>query len=265
MVHRLFCGDWRNLMFNRCLRSVRLGGYFLVMILRIAVRAAISQRVKNIRALKAERPGILQQTDFVGPFYIKGSKKFYSMNTIDIVTNCCAVEPATEGKHTLVSLVWNTWKRLGMPAYQQVDNEMVFYGSPRYPRGMGKLIRLCLHYGVEPCFIPIKEPWRNGVVERFNNHWRYKFLNRKTMRTVEDIKRESLLFEQKHNSRYQYRKLEGKTPLKAFSNSNIMYDILQPSFLLICPCRNLKLVAIMYFVISAVMVFWIFLANIFQR
>ena len=34
--------------------------------------------------------------------------------------------------------------RLGIPQHQQVDNEMVFYGSRAHPRGMGPLIRLCL-------------------------------------------------------------------------------------------------------------------------
>jgi transposase InsO family protein len=40
---------------------------------------------------------------------------------------------------------------------------------------MGPLIRLCLHHGVEPWFIPVSEPWRNGVVEKFNDHYQVRF------------------------------------------------------------------------------------------
>jgi hypothetical protein len=120
-----------------------------------------------------------------------------------------------------VDALWASWARLGLPRHQQVDNELVFYGSPAYPRGMGKLIRLCLLHGVEVWFIPKGEPWRNGVVEKFNDHWRQKFLRRIVMRNEVDLKRESLGFEQRHNSQYRYSKLGGKTPLAALQASSV--------------------------------------------
>jgi len=40
------------------------------------------------------------------------------------------------------------------------------------------------------------------------------------MATEEDLKAGSLVFEQRHNSRYRYSKLGGKTPLKALAASN---------------------------------------------
>jgi len=107
-----------------------------------------------------------------------------------------------------------------MPARVQVDNAMSFYGSWRHPRGMGPLIRLCLHYGVEPWFIPLAEPWRNGMVEHFNDHYQQKFLRKVLMASVEDLRRGSLTFEQRHNSKYRYSKLKGDTPLGALSASN---------------------------------------------
>jgi len=162
--------------------------------------------------LEGKQPGAVHQTDFVGPCYLKGGVRFYSLNSVDIHTSRCGVEPVTKGKQNIVSALWNTWLRLGIPFYQQVDNEMVFYGSPAYPRGMGKLIRLCLRYGVEPYFIPIHEPWHNGVVEKFNHQWRDKFFHRIQMKTVTDIHMESLSFEQRHNRQYRYSKLRGKTP-----------------------------------------------------
>jgi transposase InsO family protein len=84
---------------------------------------------------------------------------------------------------------------------------------------MGPLIRLCLRYGVELWFIPQSEPWRNGVVEQFNHHYQQKFLDRVPMHTVDELREGTLVFEQKHNSRYRYSKLNGKTPLEALAQS----------------------------------------------
>jgi len=192
---------------------------------RILVRHGLTHRRtgryeakgKRYPALDAPHPGSVHQSDFVGPCYLRGPLRFYTLNTVDIATGRCGAEPVLRGKQTVVDAFWATWLRLGLPKYQQVDNEAVFYGSPRYPRGMGKLIRLCLPQGIEPCFIPLAEPWRNGVVEKFNHHWRQKFLDRVMMECEDDLKRESLAFEQRHNGRYRYSKLKGKTPIEALA------------------------------------------------
>lgn len=170
----------------------------------------------------AQKPGDVHQTDYVGPCYLKGPVRFYNLNSVDVATGRCATEPVVQKakQHTLDAL-WATWLRLGLPHYQQFDNEMVFYGSPTHPRGMGQVIRLCLRYGVEPCFIPLREPWRNGVVEKFNHHWLQDVLNKVPMRSVADLKRENLAFEERHNTRYRYSKLGGKTPLQALATTAI--------------------------------------------
>jgi putative transposase len=84
--------------------------------------------------------------------------------------------------------------------------------SRQHPRGLGILIRLCLLNGVEPWFIPQGEPWRNGVVEKFNDHYQNGFLRRVVVRGEKDLRLQSLAFEQKHNTRYRYSKLKGQTP-----------------------------------------------------
>ena len=167
-------------------------------------------------------PGQLFQTDFVGPCYLTGPVRFYSLNTVDVVTRRCAVEPMEQrgGQYT-VNALWATWCRLGVPQHQQVDNELVFYGSPTHPRGMGPLIRLCLSLGIEPWFIPPREPWRNGIVEKFNDHWRHKFVARMPMRSAADLQSESRRFEHRHNSHYRYSPLGGKTPEAALEVSGI--------------------------------------------
>ncbi len=82
---------------------------------------------------------------------------------------------------------------------------------------MGPLIRLCLHYGVNLWFIPLSEPWWNGVVEKFNDHYQQKFLDKVAMSSMTQLRQESLAFEHRHNSTYRYSKIKGKTPLKALA------------------------------------------------
>jgi hypothetical protein len=119
------------------------------------------------------------------------------------------------GGQAVVDAIWAAWWRLGLPAHQQVDNELVFYGSPTHPRGMGNLIRLCLGQGIEPWFIPPREPWRNGVVEKFNHHYRQRFLARQELAGRAGLRRQSQAFEKRHNQTYRYSKLQGRTPLQS--------------------------------------------------
>jgi putative transposase len=114
----------------------------------------------------AERPGQVHQTDFVGPCFLRGAGRFYSLHSVDVATGRCGVQQLpTRSSQPTLDAIWAIWQRLGIPQHQQVDNEMVFFGSRTHPRGLGPLIRLCLAMDVEPWFIPPAEPWRNGVVE----------------------------------------------------------------------------------------------------
>jgi hypothetical protein len=61
------------------------------------------------------------------------------------------------------------------------------------------------------------EPWRNGVVEKFNDHYRQKFLAKVTMTSMSQLRQESLAHEDKHNSTYRYSKLQGQAPLTALA------------------------------------------------
>jgi hypothetical protein len=65
------------------------------------------------------------------------------------------------------------------------------------------------------------EPWRNGVVEKFNDHYQQRFLDKIPMATQADLMTRSLAFEQRHNSIYRYSKLGGKTPMKALMASKL--------------------------------------------
>jgi len=173
---------------------------------------------KKYPELLAMKPNQTHQLDFVGLCYLTGQTRFYSLNAIDTVTNRCGIEPMlSRSAQSVLTAVYALWQRMGIPENLQVDNELAFFGSPAHPRSMGPLIRLCLHYGVSLWFIPPSEPWRNGVVEKFNDHYRQKFLGKITMMSIKELQHESLAFEYRHNNTYRYSKIKGKTPLKALA------------------------------------------------
>ena len=172
--------------------------------------------------LPSTLPNQTHQADLVGPCYLKGPVRFYSLNVVDTATVRCGLHPAlSKSGQMVIDGLWGAWQRMGIPDRLQIDNAMSFFGSPTHPRGMGPLIRLCLHNGVEPWFIPMAEPWRNGMIEKFNDRYQQKFLGKVIMASQDELKSGSLAFEQRHNSKYRYSKLKGDTPLKALAASNV--------------------------------------------
>ena len=172
--------------------------------------------------LPSTLPNQTHQADLVGPCYLKGPVRFYSLNIIDTATVRCGLHPSlSKSGQMILDGFWGAWKRMGIPERVQIDNAMSFFGSPTHPRGMGPLIRLCLHNDVEPWFIPMAEPWRNGMIENFNDRYQQMFLGKVIMASMEDLQSSSLAFEQRHNSKYRYSKIKGNTPLKALAASDV--------------------------------------------
>lgn len=115
-------------------------------------------------------PGLLpnqtHQMDMVGPCYLTGPIRFYGLNVIDTATARCGLHSSlSKSGQDVLDGTWGIWSRLGIPDNLQVDNAMSFLGSPRYPRALSLFVRLCLLHDVEPWFVPMAEPWRNGNIE----------------------------------------------------------------------------------------------------
>ena len=100
-----------------------------------------------------------------------------------------------------------------MPDFLQLDNELSFRGSNRYPRSPGLVIRLCLFFNIAPVFIPVSEPWRNGVIEKFNDTYNKKFFRRQWFPSYAALKRQRKNFQRFHNKHHRYSCLKGSTPL----------------------------------------------------
>ena len=158
-------------------------------------------------------PNDVHQLDLVGPRSLTGGERFYGVHLIDAFSNAVALE-AVPSKHAavLVEAVVAAWQRLGLPRVLQMDNELSFRGSNRYPRSFGLLIRLCLYLGVEPCFIPTGEPWRNGIIERFNDVYDKLFFRSQPFRDREHLRSELPRFERFHNTQHRYAKLGQRVP-----------------------------------------------------
>lgn len=164
-------------------------------------------------ALEAARPNAVHQLDLVGPRYLRAGTRFYGIHLIDAHSNAVALAAGPCKRDTaVVEAVVAGWQRLGIPRYLQVDNELSFRGSNRYPRSLGLLIRLCLYLGVEIRFIPEGEPWRNGIVERFNDVYDKLFFRSQTFRDLEHLTHELAHFEHFHNTQHRYAKLGQQVP-----------------------------------------------------
>lgn len=162
----------------------------------------------------------VQQIDFVGPRYIKNDGRFYSLNIIDVPTHIAGVYPSRSatGDDALNGLVV-FWKTFGLPDCIQMDNGLCFRGSNLHPRSLNRFLRFVLSQGVVPLFIPKGEPWRNGVIERFNDTFDKKFLRSQSFENMEHLCQEAPRFTSFHNNHHRYTCLQGKTPEQALSEN----------------------------------------------
>jgi transposase-like protein len=162
----------------------------------------------------------VQQMDLIGPKYLKGGFRYYILNIIDIESHFAGVYPILDKTaESIVSSVCEYWMNFSMPDYLQMDNELSFRGSNRHPRSFGALIRLALAHNIVPIFIPPAEPWRNGVIEKFNDNVQKYFLKTQTFTCFEQLKERSCEFMTFHNLRHRYSTSGGKTPKQIIAES----------------------------------------------
>jgi hypothetical protein len=111
-----------------------------------------------------------------------------------------------------------------------MDNELSFWGSLRHPGAIGKVIRLCLSLGVTPVFIPVREPWRNGIIEHFNDTMQRYLLKRERYNNLIELKLSAEEFANVHNEHHHYSSQKGLTPNKALKRLNYPYTLLKDDY-----------------------------------
>lgn len=164
------------------------------------------------------------QMDIVGPRYLANNrKKIYFLNIIDTHSHCVHVNPIkNKSSEGITSAVVRFWKQFGIPDFLQMDNELPFRGSNRYPHSFGQLVRLALSLGVRPIFIPQAEPWRNGIIEKFNDTFDKKFFRTQVFKSFDDISNSINNFESFHNLNYRYSINKNQTPINVHNDQKLV-------------------------------------------
>jgi transposase InsO family protein len=173
----------------------------------------------------------IHQADIVGPRFIKGDGRFYSLNVMDVATHRIKLNPSRrKDDESMAAGLIRTWKQLGIPGFLQMDNELSFRGSNRYPRSLGLVLRLSLSMKIQPMFIPQGEPWRNGEIERFQDTFDKAFYRSQVFCSFKELCLKAPTFEKYHNEHYIYSCLQGKTPNQALQQDSIGISLLPESF-----------------------------------
>ncbi len=107
------------------------------------------------------------------------------------------------------------WRRVGLPAYAQFDNDPRFIGGANQPDSIGSVIRLCLALGVVPVFAPPLEVGFQAAIESFNGRWQAKFWARFGGRTMVGLQTRSAAWIEATRRRSAVR-IEGAPPRAAF-------------------------------------------------
>ena len=171
---------------------------------------------------------LVQQMDLIGPRYLTGGSRFYFQNIIDIENHHVGVYPIREKSSlTIAQCIAHFWTVYGIPDYLQMDNELSFRGSNRHPRSLGVVLRLALSKGVTPIFIPPSEPWRNGVIEKFNSNLAKYFFSVQRFASFEDLEDKTSGFSDFHNQNHRYSNQGGKPPnqIKSISQEHKLGSI----------------------------------------
>ena len=180
----------------------------------LARRGLINKRERYVKSDidYPDSPLNMQIMDLVGPRYLRGGCRFFLLDIISNDTRHAGVYPilSKSGDDVTRSVV-SFWKSYSIPDFLQLDNELSFKGSNRHPRGLGILMRTALSLGVTPRFIPVSEPWRNGVVERFNQKVA-KTLLMQRHDSFEQLQEHAAEFMRVHNDTHHYSTLGQKTP-----------------------------------------------------
>jgi putative transposase len=185
---------------------------------RILARAGATRRERPRRRLSkgipypapaCERRGDLVQVDLIGPRHLDGGARFHALTQIDVISRHAGIEiVADRGDARVLAALQRLWARHGVPRRIQFDN-----GGPfTAPTGVGEVVRVCLHQGTTPVFVPPREPWRNGTIEHFNDTFDRRFFRHERFTGLDQLADRALGFERFHNANHRYRATGRRTP-----------------------------------------------------
>jgi len=159
-------------------------------------------------------PGEYHQADLIGPRNLDGGIGFHAFNLIDVGTHTAGSEIIDILRPTTIAASLATiWRRVGIPKVIQFDNHSNLRGAiPPRASTFGPVVATCLDLGVIARFAPLREPWRNGVVEHFNDVWDKSFFRTARHRDLDILRERTATFEAFHNARHRYSAHHGASP-----------------------------------------------------
>ena len=204
-------------------------------IARVLQRHTLTKRKDRIQYIAKGKKypyqySLSHQMDFVGPRYLSCKSRYYFLNIIDCDTHWSQtgiVENQTS--EVACNELIRFWKIVGIPDFLQIDNELAFWGSLRVPNVVGKVVRLSLLMNVTPVFIPKGEPWRNGVIEHYNNTMQRNLLAIKH-ENIQSLKKTAAHYDEIHNKTHRYSTQSGMTPQQAFDTFQYPIQPLREDF-----------------------------------
>lgn len=190
----------------------------LATIQRILARHALTHPQGAARAaayyprVQAWANNVLHATDIIVR-YVRGGTAINNFHTFDHYSHAAHLsQHADKTSTTACGHLLATWADLGLPLFEQFDNEDCFKGGHTHGRVMGQVVRLCLFVGIEVLFIPEYEGQRNYGVEGFHSLWCSGFWAREQFRNLAHVRCEAPTFARWYHRRYRPPSLEGKTP-----------------------------------------------------
>lgn len=186
-----------------------------------------SQKAPNLTypVLPCQRVNDIQELDFKGPFYLQDhSHKYYLVALRDKVSKKTALRAlANKSMAAILDFLVSAWQTMGCPKRLKMDNCLDFRGSNRHPRALSQLMRVCLDLGVQPVFIPVCEPWRNGVVENLNGLLDRFLFRTKTFETEKQLHQAVQRMETTINTTHRLSTLQGKTPQEFTAHAKLHF------------------------------------------
>lgn len=156
------------------------------------------------------RPGAWHEADLVGPRHLGGGVGFYALNAVDVGRRKTAIEVLPDKtEYQIARGLIRIWSRLGVPGGLKLDNGKTLQGMHGH---LAVPVWLACSLGVRVRFIPFGEPWRNGVIEHFNDVFDKRFFRTERFDDLRALKRQAAAFERFHNSSHRYSVLKRATP-----------------------------------------------------
>lgn len=113
--------------------------------------------------------------DIVEGLHLEGGGKVEVLNIISLYGGLPGSWPYSRIlAKTVVKALLGHWRKFGLPAYAQFDNDNVFQGPHHIRNATGRVTRTCLSLEVTPVFAPPRETGFQASIENFNGRWQAK-------------------------------------------------------------------------------------------